>query len=89
MVDVFIYLLEDVEEVLGLGKDSTNLKKLGDDLKQRMHLLADAVAKLEKQGWTWTTGSRDLYLRKDISELDARRELKQTGIPEDWVHFVH
>jgi hypothetical protein len=91
MVDIFINLLEDVEHELGLGKDVVhNLKKVGDQLRERMHQFADALAKLEKKGWTWTTGPRDLYLHKASStDTQAKKELAEAGIPESAVHVVH
>ena len=90
-MDVFVNLLEDAEHELGLGKDtSMNLRKLGDLLRERMHQFADALGKLEKKGWTWTTGAKDIYLHKHAaSEDSAKRELKDAGIPESLVHIVH
>ncbi len=90
MVDVFVTLLEDAEEELGLGKDNADLKRMGDKLKERLYLLADAIAKLQKKDWSWTTGTRDLYLHKaSIPEDQAKRELKDAGIPEHLFHIVH
>lgn len=90
MVDVFISLLEDAEHELGLGEATTNLKKLGDQLKQRMYQLADALPKLERKGWTWTTGSKDIYLHNHkLTETQAKKELAEAGVPDDWFHFVH
>ncbi|MBI4144960.1 hypothetical protein HY493_02035 [Candidatus Woesearchaeota archaeon] len=90
MVDVFIALLEDAEHELGLGEATTSLKNLGDQLKQRMYQLAEALPKLEKKGWNWTTGSKDIYLHNHkLTEAQAKRDLKEAGIPETLVHFVH
>ncbi|HSU73104.1 MAG TPA: hypothetical protein VLJ21_04630 [Candidatus Binatia bacterium] len=89
MADVFVNLLEDAEEELGLGKDIANLRKLGDELKQRMDVLANALVKLEKKGWTWTSGSKDLYLHKpSITDAVAKKELLDAGVPVELFHFI-
>lgn len=91
MVDIFVNLLEDAEHQLGLGKDTgPSLKVLGDELRERMHKLADALAVLEKKGWSWTTGAKDIYLHKaSISDEKGKKELLDAGVPERLFHFVH
>jgi len=90
-MDVFINLLEDTEHQLRLGKDtSPSLRVLGEQLNDRMNKLADALIKLEKKGWSWNTGAKDIYLHKpSIKEEKAKKELLDAGVPERLFHFVH
>ena len=91
MVDVFINILEDIEHQLGLGKDtSPSLRELGMQLRDKMNMLADSLEKLEKKGWSWNTGAKDIYLhRASISDEKAKKELLDAGVPESLFHFVH
>lgn len=89
-MDLFINLLEDAEDELGLGTQSSrDLKTMGDEIKERLYLLSAAMDKLTKKGWSWTTGARDIYLHKNaISEDVAMKECREAGIPDDWLHVV-
>jgi hypothetical protein len=91
MVDVFVNLLEDAEQELALGEETApQLKQLGDKIRDKLYLLSEALPKLEKKGWTWSTGAKDVYLhKKSASEETAKEELTEAGIPEDLFHFVH
>ena len=91
MADLYISLLEDAEHELGLGEDmQQDLKKLGDSIRERLYKIAELLSKLEKNGWRWTTGAKDIYLHKPgIEDAQAAKELKNASIPENWFHFVH
>ncbi len=86
---VNIRLLEDLEEELGLGslERVEELLDLGKRLKDRMDMLAKVLRLLEKHGWTWTTGARDIILYKNISKEDAKKMLKELKIPEGLIEF--
>jgi|GEM_PF-4190654 len=90
MADAYVALLEDAEEQLGMGKEAgQNLRKLGDAIRNRLHTIAAAVETLEKKGWHWTTGAKDVYLHCDgKTPAQAKKEFADAGIPEDWYHFV-
>ena len=88
MAQVCIYLLEDIEEELGLENISADdLRKLGDSFNKRIHKIADALKVLEKHGWKWTTGTKDIYLFKDVSAKQAEKELKKLDIDKELLHF--
>lgn len=88
MAQVCIYLLEDIEEELGLENISLqDLRNFGDILNKRMHKIADALAVLEKNGWRWTTGAKDIFLFKDISRKEAEQEIKKLDIDKSLLHF--
>jgi hypothetical protein len=88
MAQICIFLLEDIEEELGLENISTDdIRKFGDILKTRMHKIADALKVLEKDGWKWTTGAKDIHLFKDISVKEAEKEIKKLDIDQSIVHF--
>ncbi|MEK6849251.1 MAG: hypothetical protein AABY01_01630 [Nanoarchaeota archaeon] len=89
-MDIFINLLEDAETELGLGSHSSrDLKKMGDEIKERLYLISNAMEKLSKKDWSWTTGARDIYLHKsNIIEQAAIKECREAGIPDDWIHIV-
>ena len=80
--------LEDIEEELGLENITTeDLRKLGDKLKHRMHTIADALKILEKHGWRWTTGAKDIHLFKDVSVKEAESEIKKLYLDKSLIHF--
>jgi hypothetical protein len=88
MAQICIYLLEDIEEELGLENiKADDLKKLGERLNKRMHRISEALKVLEKHGWKWTTGAKDIYLFKDVSDAEAEKEIKKLKIDPDIVHF--
>jgi hypothetical protein len=84
-----IQLLEDLEEELGLGslEHVRELRELGERLKERMDMIAKVLRLLEKHGWAWTTGARDIILYKNISKEDAKKMFKELKIPEDIIEF--
>lgn len=86
---VNIRVLEDIEEELGLGRLERveELQNLGKQLKDRMDTLAKVLRLLEKQGWAWTTGARDIILYKNIKKEDAKKMFKDLKIPEDLIEF--
>ncbi|MBW2980682.1 hypothetical protein KY360_04675 [Candidatus Woesearchaeota archaeon] len=88
MAQICIFLLEDIEEELGLENVTTeDLRKFGDKLKKRMHKIADALKILEKHGWKWTTGAKDIFLFKDITRQEAMKEIKKLDVDKELIHF--
>jgi hypothetical protein len=84
-----ITLLEEFEEELGSEKigNTHELRALGSDLKKRLDTVSGLLDVLEKQGWRWTTGARDITLYKDITKKDAEKELATLHIPEGIISF--
>ena len=58
--------LEDQVCSLELAK---KLKELGEFTKAKMFRAADVINILRKNGWKWTTGTKDVYLFKGISSF--------------------
>lgn len=86
---VNIRLLEDLEEELALGRLERveELQELGKRIKDRLDTLAKVLRLLEKNGWAWTTGARDIILYKNIKKEDAKKMFKELKIPEDFIDF--
>ncbi len=88
MVQICIYLLEDIEEELGLENISADgLRKLGQSFNNRINKISDMLKVLEKNKWKWTTGAKDIYLFKDISAKEAEAELKKLKVDKSLLHF--
>ncbi len=89
MLRASIQILEDFEEDLGAEKigNSDELRAWSTALKKKVEIIADTLDKLEKRGWRWTTGSRDIILYKNILKVDAQKEIKTLKIPEGIVLF--
>ncbi len=88
MVEVWFSLFADVEEELSKGRETAEqLKAIGNKLKSRCENLAKAVIELEKQGWVWETNFKYVILIKNISERQATKELKKSGIDMNLVQF--
>ncbi len=89
MLRANIQILEDFEEEMGAEKigNSDELRAWGVTLKKKVEIIADTLDKLEKHGWKWTTGSRDIILYKNILKVDAKKEITSLKIPEDVVLF--
>ena len=84
MVEIIVKIFEDLEEELATGEQSTeDLRYLGEQAKKRLNRIADAVKILEDNGWSWSTGYKDLFLRKDVTPRRAREELKNLKIDPD------
>lgn len=84
MIRASIQLFEDFEEELGTEKigNTDELRELGKRLKQRIESIAKLLDVLEKKGWTWTTGTRDIILYKNTTKKNAEKELAALHIPE-------
>lgn len=88
MVEVWFSLFVDVEEELSKGKETTaQLKRLGAKLNNRFERLAKAIEYLEKNDWVWETNFKYVVLIKNISERQARKELKKSGMNMGLVRF--
>ena len=73
MVQICIYLLEDIEAQLGLDNISADgLKKLGDLFNKRIHKISNALKVLEKNGWKWTTGTKDIKRSNKCAAQSAK-----------------
>ncbi len=79
-----IQLLEDFEEDLGSEKigNLNELKLWAEQIKKRVDTVSGLLALLEKHGWSWTTGSRDIILYKNTTKKEAQEEMKKLKIPE-------
>ncbi|MEK6867310.1 MAG: hypothetical protein AABX98_00665 [Nanoarchaeota archaeon] len=89
MLRAIITLLEDFEEELGSEKigNTNELRALGSDFKKRLDTVSGLLDVLEKHGWTWTTGARDITLYKNITKKDAEKELATLHVPEGIISF--
>ena len=82
MVNISILLLEDAEEAMGMGDlDIAGIERVGQEIARRFSDVGKALRILEQHGWKWASGSRDIYLSKDISNEAAMAELKCFDIP--------
>ena len=76
MIRIVLSLFEDVEqEMEGYNYSPDELKKVGDMLKDRMYNIADAMDKLEKLGWEWTTSYRTILLWKQTTHAQAKKQI--------------
>lgn len=89
MLRATITLLEDFEEELGSEKigNTNELRAIGTDFKKRIDTVSGLLDVLEKHGWNWTTGSRDIILYKNTAKKDAEKELATLHIPQGIISF--
>ena len=88
MIRATIMILQDVEEDLGADMNSIgDLRDMGDKVDKRLHVVANALDKLERLGWKWDSAGREIHAFKDIDKETAEKELLEAGLPEDIVHF--
>ena len=80
MVEIVIRLFEDIEEELSKKSTPKKLKELGEFTKAKMFRAADVINILRKNGWKWTTGTKDVYLFKGISKELAVKEIKSLKV---------
>ena len=61
------------------------IRKKGDEIKERLHRIAEIMEKLENAGWERAGASLySISFYKDIAIEDAKEELRQLGIdPEE------
>jgi len=87
MIEVVLFLFGKPEwEIENLGEVSASeIREKAEELKERLHRIAEIVEKLENAGWK--RGGATLYdiiFYKDITAEEAERELRQLGIdPEE------
>ncbi len=84
MLRATIQLLEDFEEEMGSDKigNTDELRAWAEEIKKRVDSIAKLLDVLEKHGWAWTTGTRDIVLLKNTTKEDAKKEWKALKIPE-------
>lgn len=84
MIRANIPLFEEFEEELGSEKmgNTDELRDMGKRFKGRLDVIAKLLDVLEKKGWTWTTGTRDIILYKNITKKNAEKEFAALKIPE-------
>lgn len=89
MLRANIRLLEDFEEELGSEKvgNLEELRAWAEQMKKRVDTITTLLALLEKKGWEWTTGSKDIILYKNTTKKEAKEELQKLKIPEGIVEF--
>ena len=84
MVSLTVHLFGKPEWEFGDNKitPETIISK-GDELKERLHDIADVIKKLSSKKWEHELGGYELIFTKDISKKDAEKELKELGIKKD------
>lgn len=89
MLRATIEILEDFEEEMGSERigNTDELRAWADQIKKRVDSVAKLLDMLEKHGWAWTTGTRDIIILKNITKEEAKKELKALKIPEDIISF--
>jgi len=73
-------------EIENLGEASASeLREKGEELRERLHRIAEIVEKLEDAGWERAGATPyDIIFYKDITAEEAEKELRQLGIdPEE------
>ncbi len=89
MLRATIQVLEDFEEEMGSDRigNTGELRAWAEQVKKRVDSIAKLLDVLEKHGWTWTTGARDIIILKNITKEDAKKEIKALKIPEEIISF--
>lgn len=82
MVEIVVRLFEDIEEELSQKSTPSKLRYLGNLIRGRLFRAADVVEILQKNGWKWTTGTKDIYLLKGISKEFALKEIKKLKVDD-------
>ena len=82
MVEIVIRLFEDVEAELSQKSTPKKLKELGNKIRGKLVRAAAVVEILQKKGWKWTTGTKDIYLFKGISKEFAVKEIKDLKVDD-------
>lgn len=88
MATIDIWLFGKPEWEIDLDKATPkDLRCLGDNLKERLYRISEIVEKLEGNEWRKSGGMYRLFIYKDISRTDAKKELEKLGIRESGVHI--
>ncbi|MDP2665958.1 MAG: hypothetical protein Q8P05_00435 [Candidatus Diapherotrites archaeon] len=87
MASLSIYFFGKPEWEFGDKIDAAMVKAKGDELRERLHTIADAMEKLTAAGWEPSMALYDVYFSKDIPRKQAEMELKELGIDEGTYHL--
>lgn len=89
MLRLSIPLFMDFEEELGTEKlgNVEELIEFGERFNKHINIIAKVLALLEKHGWKWTSGTRDIILYKDTTKKEAMKEFAELKIPEGVITF--
>ncbi len=82
-VSINIFLFGKPEWEFGEKFNPKLLRSKGDELKQRLHEIADNLEKLSKNGWDYQLTLYTVMLSKGISKSQAKKELNKLGIHEE------
>ena len=63
------------------------IKSKGDELKERLHEVAEDLQKLRNNGWHYELCLYDIMLTKSTSMAAAKKELSELGINEELDEF--
>ncbi len=82
MTEITLWLYGKPEWELGDMSEMTGeqFKEHGKELMERLNKIGDIVTKLENNEWSKSGGLYDLFLYKDISLDDAKKELTELGL---------
>ncbi len=88
MVEAWFSLFADIEEELSKGRETAEqIQRLGEKLKNRFERVAKAIKHLEQDDWSWETNFKYIIFIKNISEKNAKKEFKRSGIDMDLLRF--
>jgi len=69
-------------------KFADELRDLAKYLYERLNKIAEIHEKLVKNGWKAEGSLYDITYWKDVTLKQAKQELKQLGIPEEYISFM-
>jgi hypothetical protein len=85
-MEISIFLFGKPEWMIDLDKATPeNIRELGSEIKERLDKISTIIDKLESNGWGRSAGLYDIFLYKDISLEDGKKELGSMGINEDCI----
>ena len=76
--------IENMEEV-----SAEEIRKKGDEIKERLYRIASIMEKLEQAGWErYSASLYSISFYKEINEEEAREELRRLGIDPEEVSLM-
>ena len=87
MTSINIHLFGKPEWEFGEKISPNIIKSKGEELKERLFEVADAVQKLSTENWELEMTLYDLILYKDLPKAEAKRELDRLGIKGEIYHL--